>query len=112
MKTNEDVLHCGDELKKLIGEHPELPIIFISGTEPHDDSSIFCTWVRSELSEFLDWDGCNGDYDEMYFTDRDDFQEYLEYLWGNEDDLDDLVAAEMERVKNDWIRCIEVYVSE
>ena len=107
-----EILHCGDDLKKMIEKYPELPIIFVSGTEPPDSSSVFCTYVHASLGEFLDWDGCNGEYDEMYFTDRDDFREYLEYLWGNEDDLDDLVAAEMERVKDKWIRCIEVYVSE
>ena len=68
-----------DELKKLIAEHPDYPIVVIVSNEVVSDD--YGWWYAPEISfgigEILD---CEQDIDEeKTYVDRDDFEEDVQY---------------------------------
>ena len=68
-----------DELKKLIAEHPDYPIVVIVANEAVADD--YGWWYAPEISfgigEILD---CEQDIDEeKTYVDRDDFEEDVQY---------------------------------
>ena len=69
-----------DELKKLIAENPELPIVVLPGTEATDgEQSMYCSDIRFYIDEILD---CEVPYMEYIETDRVNFEEQIEeWLW-------------------------------
>ena len=69
-----------DELKKLISENPELPIVVIAGECATDgEQSMFCSDIRFWIEEILD---CEVPYMDYVETDRDSFNESIEeWLW-------------------------------
>ena len=69
-----------DELKKLIAENPDLPIVVIAGTDATDgEQSTYCSDIRFEIDEILD---CEVPYMEYVETDRINFEEQIEeWLW-------------------------------
>ena len=74
-----------DELKKLISEYPDYPIVVIVGYEvvADDGGWWYAPSLSFSLGEILD---CELDFSDKIFTDRDEFEEYMQdYLC----DLDD-----------------------
>ncbi len=69
-----------DELKKLIYENPDLPIVVLAGTESTDGEQItYCGDLRFYVDEILD---CEVPYMEYVETDRVNFEEQIaEWLW-------------------------------
>ena len=69
-----------DELKKLITENPDLPIVVIAGTDATDgEQSMYCSDIRFYIDEILD---CEVPYMECVETDRVNFEEQIEeWLW-------------------------------
>lgn len=110
-----------DELKKLISENPDLPIVVIAGEEANtgDYSLMYCTNVRFSVEEILD---CEVPYSEYVETDRDNFDEQIEeWLWddmgGNDKDrkLSEAIfkdALEETKAKYEpyWKNVIAIYV--
>lgn len=66
-----------DELRKLILENPDLPIVVLAGEDANigDYSYMFCTQISFSLGEILDCDFY--DYDDAVFIDRDRLEEYI-----------------------------------
>ena len=84
-----------DELKKLIAEHPNLPIVVIVSSDVVADDD-YAWWyapdIRFTMGEILD---CEQDInDEKTYTDRDDFEEDVRYCIENDDDLMESITDE------------------
>lgn len=84
-----------DELKKLIAEHPDLPIVVIVSSDVVADDD-YAWWyapdIRFTMGEILD---CEQDInDEKTYTDRDDFEEDVRYCIENDDDLMESITDE------------------
>ena len=76
-----DLTTKSDELKKLIEENPDLPIVVLVGEYANDGtySSMYCTDVCFRIEEILD---CEVPYMEYVETDRINFEEQIEeWLW-------------------------------
>ena len=75
-----DLTTKSDELKKLIAENPDLPIVVIAGTDATDgEQSMYCSDIRFYIDEILD---CEVPYMEYVETDRVNFEEQIEeWLW-------------------------------
>lgn len=69
-----------NELKKLIADNPDLPIVVLAGTEATDgEQSMYCSDIRFYIDEILD---CEVPYMEYIETDRVNFEEQIEeWLW-------------------------------
>ena len=69
-----------DELKRLISENPDLPIVVIAGQYATDgEQSMFCSDIKFWIEEILD---CEVPYMECVETDRVNFEENIEeWLW-------------------------------
>ena len=75
-----DLTTKSDELKKLIAENPDLPIVVLAGTDATDgEQSMYCSDIRFYIDEILD---CEVPYMEYVETDRVNFEEQIEeWLW-------------------------------
>ena len=85
-----DLTTKSDELKKLIEENPDLPIVVLAGECANDgeEQSMYCSDIRFYIDEILD---CEVPYMEYVETDRVNFEEQIEeWLWdemgGNDKD--------------------------
>ena len=116
--TNElGLIHDATELRKLIAENPDLPIVVIAGEEANggDYCWMYCSSVSAQIEEILDarlpFD------DERVFSDREMFEEAItdhlndkgtENL--SEEDFDALVKTEIAKYEPYWRKVIAVYV--
>ena len=75
-----DLTTKSDELKKLIEENPDLPIVVLAGTNATDgEQSMYCSDIHFYIDEILD---CEVPYMEYIETDRVNFEEQIEeWLW-------------------------------
>jgi len=103
------------DLKQLLAENPELPIMFMASEDcgnPDYGWTIASAKARIKhvLDEKLEFN------DEKLYTDEDDLREDLEeYYYEEHDDMTQLqqeeaVNEKMEYYKDQWIKCIVVYV--
>ena len=105
-----DVLHSTEELKKLILENPELPLLISVGEEVKGylASSMWCG-----KGEFLD---CDQTIDEeVTYSDRemfeDDVREYYEYQFeGSDAEFDKYIKDKLNEYEPYWKPCILVHV--
>lgn len=117
--TNElGLIHDATELRKLIAENPDLPIVVIAGEEANNGDSyywMYCSSVSAQIEEILDarlpFD------DERVFSDREMIEEAIadhlndketENL--SEEDFDALVKTEIVKYEPYWRKVIAVYV--
>lgn len=91
-----------DELKRLIAEHPDYPIVVLAGEEANsgDYSWMFFSDISFGLDEILDVETPYND--EEVCTDRDCFEERMsDWLYGKLDDegvdVDQMPDAEFEK---------------
>lgn len=109
--------HSSDELKKLIFENPDLPIVVLAGEEAssYDFYWTYCSSVSCHISEILDCDYY--DYDDTVFTDRDRLEEkieedlYDEYCDKSEEEYDAAVKRELEKYEPYWQKVIAIYAT-
>lgn len=96
-----------DELRKLILENPDLPIVVLAGEEANggDHCWMFCGNISFHIDEILDCDFY--DYDDTVFCDRDRFEEYIEDLLY--DDYCDKSDEEYEKAIKDKVAELEPY---
>lgn len=75
-----DLAKNTDELKKLISENPDLPIVVLAGQDLIDgEQTTYCGDLRFYVDEILD---CEVPYMEYVETDRVNFEEQIEeWLW-------------------------------
>ena len=115
-----------DELKKLISEHPDYPIVVLAGEEANggDYSWMYCSDISFGVMEILD---CECPYDDEYVcADRQEFDERLEdWLWDEmcyEDGAGDGVEPseevfqaklkeEKDKYEPYWKKAIAIYAS-
>lgn len=106
-----------DELKQLISEHPDYPIVVLVGTEVVADDSYgwwYAPEIRFSIGEILD---CEQDInDEKVYTDRDEFEEDLADILGDSGDYDEttdeefdaIVKAELAKYEPYWKKVIQI----
>lgn len=99
-----------DELKKLIAEHPDYPIIVIVANEVVADD-FYGWWYAPSLSfsigEILD---CEQEVDdEKVYTDRDDFEEDLADILGDSGDYDETTDEEFDKIVQEELKKYEPY---
>ncbi len=99
-----------DELKKLIAEHPDYPIVVLCGTDvvAGDD---YYFWYAPTLSfsigEILDCEQTIND--EKVYSDRDDLEEDVRYLLENDESLADLTDEEFDKAVQEKLKEFEPY---
>lgn len=109
--------HSSDELKRLILENPDLPIVVLAGEEAnsYDFYWTYCSSVSYHISEILDCDYY--DYDDTVFTDRYRLEEkieddlYDEYCDKPEEEYDAAVKRELEKYEPYWQKVIAIYAT-
>ena len=99
-----------DELKKLIAEHPDYPIVVMVANEVVADD-FYGWWYAPSLSfsigEILD---CEQEVnDEKVYTDRDDFEEDLADVLGDSGDYDETTDEEFGKVVQEELKKYEPY---
>ena len=105
-----------DELKQLISEHPDYPIVVLCSYEvvSEDYGWWYAPDLRFSIGEILD---CEQDVnDEKTYTDRDDFEEDLaEILWDSGDydettdeEFDAIVKTELAKYEPYWKKVIQI----
>lgn len=106
-----------DELKKLISENPDLPIVVLAGEEANngDHSWMFCSSISFGLEEILDCDFL--DYDDTVFTDRERLEEkisddfYEEYHNKSSEEYDEVVERKLAELEPYWKKVIAIYAT-
>lgn len=111
-----------DELKKLILENPDLPIVVLAGEDANigDFPWMFCTNISLSIEEIFDCDFYN--YDETIFTDRESLEEVIIDKIENgdidvdvditdEDEFNKAVEREMEKCEPYWKKVITIYAN-
>lgn len=110
------------ELKKLILQHPDYPIVVLVSEEANsgDYSWMYASDITFSVGEILDKQQPFNQ--ELIYSDRDSFEEdFAEWLWedlctrmedeGNDAELDDntferVLKAELEQYESYWKNCI------
>lgn len=103
-----------EELRKLILENPDLPIVVLAGQDANigDYGWMYCSNVSFGIGEILDCDFY--DYDDIVFTDRDRLEEYIaDCLYDIYEDMPDdefntMVKEEVEKYEPYWKKVIEI----
>lgn len=116
------LLHATDELRQLIIDHPDLPLLVFAGEDANDGgdfSYMSCSHVHAYVGEYLDCAQTVNDC--RCYTDRDDFEEDLseilynqhEEMWGNatNDEWDALLQEELSQYEAFWKPCIILCVN-
>lgn len=115
--TEYGLSHKSDELKKLIMENPDLPIVVLASDDANNGDWCwqYCFNVSCGLDEILDCD--YGDIDDTVFTDRDYLEEYIsnslydEYCDKSPEEYDEAVRRKMEELEPYWTKVIAIYAS-
>ncbi len=105
------LMHSGEQLRKLLIEHPDLPLIVFAKDSANsgDYYAMSCTDISAEVGEFLD---CQQQYNDCYcFTDRDEFRdEIAETVYLDQEITDEQLERETERIFAEyepyWKPCI------
>lgn len=106
-----------DELKQLISEYPDYPIVVLCNYEMCGDDS--CNWwyapeIKFSIGKILD---CEQNVnDERVYTDRDEFTEDLVDILANSGDYDEatdeefdaIVKAELAKYEPYWKKVIQI----
>lgn len=112
------LVHDTTELRKLIAENPELPIVVLAGEDSWWDQGYawyFCHDVKVHIDEILD---CQLPFGDGYiYNDKEDFEEALwEYLdeteeYGSypEEVAEAAFQQELEKYKPYWKKVIAIY---
>ena len=98
-----------DELKKLIREHPDYPIVVVCNSDAVADENGW--WYAPEISfktgVILD---CEQDInDEKVYIDEDDFEEDIRYMLEDREDLEDVSDEEFDRAVEEEMKKYEPY---
>ena len=106
-----------DELKKLISENPDLPIVVLADEDANCGYSgwMYCSSISFAIDEILDCDFY--DYDDTVFTDRDRLEEkisedlYDEYHDRSDAEYDEAIKREVEKYEPYWKKVIAIYAT-
>ena len=117
MTDNLGLIHDASELRKLIAENPDLPIVILASEEANPGGEyawMYCSYVHCEIDFILD---THTPYDgETVFTDKDEFEEAVsDALYDKEtsdlsdSEFDAMVKAEVAKYEPYWRKVIAVY---
>ena len=105
-----------DELKRLILENPDLPIVVLAGEEAHSDFYwTYCSDISFNIGEILDCDFY--DYDDSVFTDKDRLEEYIEdmlcdeYYEKSEEEYEAAIKDKLAELEPYWKKVIAIYAT-
>lgn len=106
-----------DELRKLILENPELPIVVLADEDSVCDyyGWTFCSSISFHIEEILDYDFY--DYDDRVFTDRDRLEEviedrlYDEYCEKSEEEYETAIKNKLAELESYWKKVIAIYAT-
>ena len=115
------LIHDSSELRKLIAENPNLPIVVLADEEAAspDFGWTYCSSIRCAISCLLDVKTPYDHPDGYLFTDKGDFEEAISEAFQDDKKYDDLsdeeffaaVKKEMDKYESDWKRVIAIYAS-
>ena len=116
MNRTYSLAKSSDELKKLIFENPDLPIVVLAGEEAsgYDFYWTYCSNVSYCISEILDCDYY--DYDSV-FVDRDRLEEkiaddiYDENEEASDEYCEELIKCKLEELEPYWKKVITIYAT-
>lgn len=116
MKNVSKISHNTDELKKIILENPDLPIVIFAGKEAsnYDFNTTLCSYVQVYVGEFLDIK-VEEDIEDRIYEDREELKDKLwEYYFnkfdGTEKEFDDYINKKLDYYEPYWKQCIILYV--
>lgn len=101
-----------DDLRKLISEYPDYQIVMLVDTDvvlDDDYTSWYAPYIKFYVGEILDCEQSVNDL--KVYTDRDDFEEDVQYMLEcddsipediSDDDFDKLVKTEMQKYASYW----------
>lgn len=101
--SNLNIIKDSTELRKLIAENPNLPIVVMGGEEAAASGWCwtYCTDVRCEVGEVLDYE-CPWETERVY-DDKIEFEEELaNYLSETIENADTMSDEEFDRVVEIW----------
>lgn len=106
-----------DELKKLILENPDLPIVVLVGEDANCGGHhyMFCSSISFHIDEILDCDFC--DYDDTVFCDRDRLEEYIgdmlydEYCDKSDEEYEEAIKNKLAELEPYWTKVIAIYAT-
>lgn len=106
-----------DELKKLILENPDLPIVVLADETASCDywGWTYCSCISFHISEILDCDYY--DYNDVVFTDRDRLEEKIsddlcdEYFEKSDEEFEAAVKSKLEELEPYWKKVIAICAS-
>ena len=108
------LLTATDDLRKLILENPDVPLLVFAGQDCNsgDWSYMTCSSCNAILGEFLD---CVQEInDEKCYTDRDDLKEDLEDEYddfdGSDAEFEQFIENKLMEYEPFWKPCIILYV--
>ena len=117
MNRTYSLVKNSDELKKLIFENPDLPIVVLAGEDASDGywGWTYCSSISFGINEILDCDYY--DENDCVFVDRDKFAEniaddiYDENEEASDEYCEELIKRELEKYEPYWKRVITIYAS-
>lgn len=103
-----------DELKKLILENPDLPIVVLAGEEANGGnySWMFCSYISFRIEEILDCDYL--DYNDCVFCDRAHLEEHIEdvlydeYCEKPDEEYDEAIKSKLAELEPYWTKVIAI----
>lgn len=104
-----------EELKRLIVEHPDYPIVVLTGEDANsgDYYWMYCTDIRFDVGEILDAEYF--DFNDEMITDRDRLEEVVEerlFDTGLEgEELEKAVKAKVAELEPYWTDVIAIYAT-
>ena len=114
-KRPTQLLHSTDDLRKLIMEHPDYPLLVLSRYNSNVRPFVYmpCGSISVKLGEFLD---CKQDVDDKHcFTSRSEFEDSIFYSMyrkfdGSEQELELEIERKVMEFDSYWKPCIIVKV--
>ncbi len=115
-----ELIHDSAELRKLIAENPNLPIVVLAGEEAASPEWCwtYCADIKCSIDEILDTKTPYDHEDGTLFTDRDDFSECVEealydlfYDGIGDESLASRVKSELEKYEPYWRKVIAIYAT-
>lgn len=117
MNRSYSLTKSSDELKKLILENPDLPIVVLANEDSTsgDWSWTYCGSISFDIGEILDCDFY--DYDDTVFTDRDRLKEYIEdmlydeYCDKSDEEYETAIKDKLAELEPYWTKVIAIYAT-
>ena len=115
------LIHDSAELRKLIAENPELPIVVLAGEEANNGEWgwMYCTDVSCSIKKVLDIATPYDDDKGRVFDDEGDFEEAIAYYLEDSEacknmsdaEFEAAVKREMDMYAGCWRKVIAIYAT-